>query len=528
MTRAVANAQTISVAPTPPNAHHLNNAISAVRSNSERWASLPLALKCEYLKNLLSGFHRIAPGLVDAASKAKGMGPDSSLSGEDWLGGPYVMLRHTRMLLETFEQIRRTGGVGIDTSRIRVGTDGRVSVDVFPWTPFDRLLYQGFRAEVRMQPEVTGDNLQHHVGAVYGGTAAQGRVALVLGAGNVASIAPLDVVQKLFIEAATVVLKLNPINEYLAPFWEDAFAELIGDGYLRVVRGDGRVGAYLCHHPQVDEIHVTGSERTHDAIVFGAGEEGHRRKRRNQPILDKPITSELGNVSPVIVVPGRWSRSEIAFQAENIATQMVQNAGFNCNAARVLITSSGWPQREQFLDRLRATLRSLAPRRPYYPGARQRYRQFIDTYADRAEILGRPTEGVLPPALIVGLDPEEDSPLALTSEAFCALCAELPLAESDPANFLSRATAFANDRLHGTLNAEILIDPRTERRQGKALDTALNELRYGTIAVNHWPALGFAFGNTPWGAYPGHTLQDIQSGRGFVHNALLFDKPEKP
>ena len=32
---------------------------------------------------------------------------------------------------------------------------------------------------------------------------------------------------------------------------------------------------------------------------------------------------------------------------------------------------------------------------------------------------------------------------------------------------------------------------------------------------------------TTWGAHPGHPLEDIQSGRGVVHNALLFDKPQK-
>jgi hypothetical protein len=30
-----------------------------------------------------------------------------------------------------------------------------------------------------------------------------------------------------------------------------------------------------------------------------------------------------------------------------------------------------------------------------------------------------------------------------------------------------------------------------------------------------------------WGAYPGHTPEDIQSGTGVVHNTWLFDHPEK-
>ena len=34
--------------------------------------------------------------------------------------------------------------------------------------------------------------------------------------------------------------------------------------------------------------------------------------------LTKRITSELGNVSPLFIVPGKWSKSDMAFQARNV------------------------------------------------------------------------------------------------------------------------------------------------------------------------------------------------------------------
>ena len=37
----------------------------------------------------------------------------------------------------------------------------------------------------------------------------------------------------------------------------------------------------------------------------------------------------------------------------------------------------------------------------------------------------------------------------------------------------------------------------------------------------------FALGSTPWGAYPGATLTNIQSGRGFVHNTSMIERIEK-
>ena len=55
----------------------------------------------------------------------------------------------------------------------------------------------------------------------------------------------------------------------------------------------------------------------------------------------------------------------------------------------------------------------------------------------------------------------------------------------------------------------------------------LIELRYCTIAVNAWTGLGFLTPQATWDAFPGHTLADVQSGIGVVHNAMLFDKPER-
>ena len=77
----------------------------------------------------------------------------------------------------------------------------------------------------------------------------------------------------------------------------------------------------------------------------------------------------LGCVTPVIIVPGHWSNKELDYQARQIAGQVFNNGSFNCNAAKVLVTSSKWAQREEFLDRLRAIFKSAEPHKAYYPGA---------------------------------------------------------------------------------------------------------------------------------------------------------------
>ncbi len=60
-----------------------------------------------------------------------------------------------------------------------------------------------------------------------------------------------------------------------------------------------------------------------------------------------------------------------------------------------------------------------------------------------------------------------------------------------------------------------------------ALDRAIELLRYGTVSLNHWSAIGYGLGITPWGAHPGHARTDIGSGIGFVHNPLMFERVEK-
>ncbi|MFQ5526179.1 MAG: aldehyde dehydrogenase family protein [Thermoanaerobaculia bacterium] len=503
----------------------LDEAVSDLNAAKQRWLELPVARKIEYAHGLLEGTVRTAAGQVEAACEAKGVAADSPVAGEDWIGGPYIVTRLLRLLIDSLEDVGKHGSVRIDGSRVRAGDRGRAVVDVFPLSTYDKLLYTGFKAEVWMRPDVTPANLADHIGGVYTASDSRSGVALVLGAGNVASIAPLDVVHKLFFEGRVALLKLNPVNDYLAPFFEDAFAELIRDGFVRIVTGGGAVGAYLCQHDGIDEIHITGSARTHDLIVWGRGGDADERRAAGRPLLDKPITSELGNVSPVIVMPGRWSDTEIRFQAENLATQMTQNCGFNCNATKVIVTQEGWDQREALLDELRTVLSALPPRPAYYPGAAERHARFLEAH-DRSESLGTRAAESLPAVLIPGLDPESQA-LAFREESFCAVTCETAIPGSSPAEYLRAAVEFANDRLYGTLNAGLIADPRTRRELRGEIDRAIADLRYGAVGINQWPAMAYAFGSTPWGAFPGHTLADIQSGIGSVHNTFLFNRPEK-
>jgi aldehyde dehydrogenase (NAD(P)+) len=297
---------------------------------------------------------------------------------------------------------------------------------------------------------------------------------------------------------------------------------------MRVCYGAADTGKYLCEHPAVDDIHITGSDRTHDLIVWGPpGPEQERRKRAGERVSKKEITSELGNVSPVAIVPADYSDDELSFQARSVASMVANNGSFNCNAAKMLVVGKGWRQRERFLSLVSQALEKKPTRNAYYPGAQERYQKLTDGREVRT--LGRAGEGQLPWTLIPQVDATRaDEPL-FRVEPFCAILSETALDETEPDAFLSAATRFMNERLWGTLNAAIVIHPRHEKDPtvGRALDRALVELRYGTVAVNHWPALGYGFVTPPWGGHQSATLADIQSGLGWVHNTFLLGGIDK-
>jgi len=504
----------------------LDRSIEELQARKDVWARLSVDRKITYLSGMRDRTAAAAGRWVADALAAKGIPPASPLAGEEWMSGPWALLFALNRLILSLEGIARDGVPALRPGAVRARPDGQVVVDVFPNTLYDRLLVSGVTGEVWMEPGVTAENLPRHMAAFYKQSDPAGRVALVLGAGNISSIPPLDVLYKLYAEGQVCLLKLSPVNDYLGASFERVFADLIADGFVRLAYGGADVGSYLCGHRGIETIHMTGSERTHDAIVFGPGEAGAARKRLKEPLLDKPITSELGNVSPTIVLPGPWSAADLRFQAEHIATQKMHNGGFNCIAAQVLVLPEEWDRTPDLLRQVEDTLRET-PRRPeYYPGAAQRQQAFVERHPE-ATLLDSPADGVVPRTLIPDVDPSRQDDICFRDEVFTDVLAATRLPGADAAAFLRRAVAFCNETLRGTLGANIIVHPATAKELGPVLDEAIAALRYGCVGVNAWTGGGFLLAPASWGAYPGHTLQDVGSGIGVVHNTYLFDRPQK-
>ncbi len=515
------------IPPAKTDRSELDAGLARLKAGAAEFAKTTIPERLALLRVMLDSYVAIGEDSVVAGLKMKGIDPASQLAAEEWLAGPSVVVRNIRMLMETLERIDE-GRPSIDPSRLRTQENGRIAVDVFPASGLDKILFTGFRAEVRMKEGVTLKETLDRTAAYYKLPIEErkAKVALVLGAGNVASIPPTDVLYKMFVEGKVCILKMNPVNAHVGPFIERAWKELIDKGYLMVVYGGADVGGYLVDHDTVDEIHITGSDKTHDMMVWGpAGPEREARKAKKEPLLKKEITSELGNVSPVIVVPSpHWTDDDFTFQGDSIAAAVCNNASFNCNSAKLLVQAKGWSGRERLRASLKASLERTPARKAYYPGAAERWNLLVDSHPT-AERVGASKEGELQWAIIPDLDSSNSDEKCFQMEPWCSVISETTVGTADPVVFLEAAVKFVNDSVWGTLSATLVVHPKDlkDPRTAAAVEKAINDLRYGTVCINHWPALGFAFGSTPWGSHPSTTLEDIQSGKGWVHNTYLLN-----
>lgn len=485
----------------------LDPALEILAKKKAAWATAPIETKIAYLLQARRGVAEVGRDWVGAAAAAKGI--SGSQVGEEWLSGVYPVLLMINALVETLTALA-AGRPPLTGFTARM-LGRQASVEVFPHDGYDRLFYAGYSTEVRMAPGLDLGDLPETVAVAY--RRPRPAVVAVLGAGNIASIPALDLLYRMFVEGHVVALKFNPINSYLEPFFARAFRALIDDGFLALTQGGAEEGERLVRHELVDEVHLTGSDRTFDAIVFGGGPEGARRKTAGQPLLGKPISAELGGVAPAVVLPGRWTEADLAFQAEHLVTQRFQNSGFNCLATQVLVLPGDWPQADALLAKIEEVVNGLPPRPAYYPGVEERV---------EAACTGREVRTLGGGWRMVEADGD-----SYRTEFFAPVLAVTRLSGSEPGAFLRSAVDFCNADLSGTLGANLLVDPATATGLGPELDQAVTDLRYGTVGVNGWTAMAFVLPRAAWGAFPGHQISDIQSGTGFVNNALMFSAAEK-
>lgn len=495
----------------------IDEALEELVEGEKTWASLSLAARRGLLDEVRALTARHGAEWVDAAVGIKQLDPASPLVGEEWISGPYSLAAGLAALSESLAKLE-AGRSPLDGAQFGYAPGGRTTVKALPLNAFDQLLLSGFSAEVWLQPGIERAEAIRSAGLAQRDPSRTNGVGAVLGAGNIFSIAPLDTIYELYANNRVVALKLNPITDPLLPVLTKVLAPFIAIGAVRILTGGAEAGTYLVRHRLVDHVHMTGSALTYDAIVFGTGDEGARRKAADEPVLDKEMTAELGGVSPTIVLPGAWSKADIEFQANHVATQRLHNNGYNCVAAQVVVLPKRWAQRDEFVAAIRKAVNDAPARAAYYPGSDVRVASADTSYPD-AQHLG--SRG----ARVLVVDPDDREAL-LRTEYFGPVLGVIDLDVPDD-QFAEEAVRIANDEFVGTLGVNIIAHPSTIAGLGEKFEHLVERLRYGTIAINAWTGVGYLTPTATWGAFPGHKRNDIQSGTGVVHNAFLLDRPER-
>jgi acyl-CoA reductase-like NAD-dependent aldehyde dehydrogenase len=510
--------------PTPQD--KIDQYLTDLLQNKNAWISVSIEERIELLEDINENLLRISDRWINASMKAKGIPEKSAGEGEEWMILAKAF-RTIRLLKRTLQDIKKHGAPKLPNLVSKKKNDQFVA-KIFPYNWIDRLLFQKISGKIWLKKGITTEEIFSKQAKINKKENQTGGVCLVLAAGNVSDLSIVDPLYKLFVCNKVIVYKTNPVNSYLGPLLQECYQSLIKKNYLRIAYGGVEESSYLSHHQSVDEIHLTGSDKTYEAIVFGTGKEGRENKLKKQPILKKQFSAELGNITPVIVVPGPWSEKDLKVKALDLVSSLAFNAGFNCLTPRVIVTHKNWELREKFIENISNIFKLLPIRKAYYSGAAKRYKMFLDVFPSASQF-GEMTNDKLPWTFITDVNPNDKENICFKEEAFCSLFAETALEAADASDFLNKAVDFANETLWGTLASSLIVHPKSlkDPQISEAVEQAIEKLRYGAIGVNLRTEFPYYLVETPWGAFPGHDQFDIQSGTGKVGNLFMFDEPQK-
>ena len=485
--------------------------ITTLRTNSKEFNSISNVQLASMLEETISNIKEVAFFWATICSDNKGT-TKTPAEGEEWLGGPFASVLATQYYIKSLTN-------DDDLSEKRFNNKEN-SYKVFPNNLIERLTFPFIDAKVYFNKSMSFDDIN-----IYRGFSKRYHIdpsiTLVLGAGNFSSIPYLDVLYHLITRKSVILLKLNPVNEYLKPVFEKVFQNFIERGYIIVTTGNIDESRYMATHPGINHIHLTGSDKTYEDIVYGRELTLKEKKTKTLSKLNnKPITSELGNVTPIIIHPGKWSTSDIKYQARKIVTAKLNNNGFNCIAAQVVVLPDGWGQTDTLIKFVKHYMNKVKDRKAYYPESIERLEKLEkDKGYERVNALSCVT-----PHLTREIKSYSKYEI---DEVWSSTIYFKKIEYSTNEEFANKAIDYCNDELWGNLGVSVIIKDHERKFNKHITNLYIDKLKYGTIAINEWAAIGYIIPQLPWGGFPGNKDNDVQSGQSVVHNSMLFESPLK-
>ena len=485
--------------------------ISTLRTKSKEFNSISNVQLASMLDETISNKKEVSYFWATICSDNKGT-TKTPAEGEEWLGGPFASVLATQYYIKSL----------INDDDLVEGNfnNSENSYKVFPNNFIERITFPFINAKVYFNKSMSFEDINKFRGFSKRYDI-EPSITLVLGAGNFSSIPYLDVLYHLITRRSVILLKLNPVNEYLKPVFEKVFKNFIERGYIIVTNGNINESKYMATHPGINHIHLTGSDKTYEDIVYGRELTGNERSIKTlSKINPKPITSELGNVTPIIIHPGKWSTSDIKYQARKIVTGKLNNNGFNCIAAQVVVLPDGWGHTETLIKYVKYYMNKSKDRKAYYPDSIERLTKLEkDKSYERVNSLSCTT-----PHLTREIKAYNKYEL---DEVWSSTIYFRKIAYSNAEDYVKKSIDYCNNELWGNLGVSVIIKNHNNKFNKHITNSYIENLKYGTIAINEWAAIGYIIPQLPWGGFPGNKDNDIQSGQSVVHNSMLFESPLK-
>ena len=485
--------------------------ISTLRTKSKEFNSISNVHLASMLEETISNIKEVSYFWATICSDNKGT-TKTPAEGEEWLGGPFASVLATQYYIESL-----TNDNELDEDKFN---NSENSYKVFPNNFIERITFPFIDAKVYFNKSMSFNDINKFRGFSKRYDI-DPSITLVLGAGNFSSIPYLDVLYHLITRRSVILLKLNPVNDYLKPVFEKVFKNFIERGYIIVTNGNINESKYMSTHPGINHIHLTGSDKTYEDIVYGRKLTDKERSVKSLSKTNiKSITSELGNVTPFIIHPGKWSTSEIKYQARKIVTGKLNNNGFNCIAAQVVVLPDGWGQTETLIKYVKYYMNKAKDRKAYYPESIERLTKLEkDKSYERVNSLSCVT-----PHLTREIKAYNKYEL---DEVWSSTIYFKKIEYSNAEDYVQKSTDYCNTELWGNLGVSVIIKNHNNKFNKQITSSYIEKLNYGTIAINEWAAIGYIIPQLPWGGHPGNKDNDIQSGQSVVHNSMLFESPLK-
>ena len=483
--------------------------ISTLRLNSQAFSKIENILLSDMFDECIQNIKSIAYFWATIGADNKGI-KGTVAEGEEWLGGPFA----STIALQYYIDFLRNNTV------ITEDLINDNKIHIFPNKPIEKLLFPFITADMHFSKNMSKSDIINSRGF---GTRLgfKNGISLILGAGNVSSIPLLDTIYDMVVNRHCILLKLNPVNEYLKPVFEKVFENFISRGFMVVTTGDINVSSYMTAHSGITNMHLTGSDKTYENIVYGSTLNEKDKGKKTLPKKNKkPFTTELGNVTPFIIHPGKWSTSEIKYQARKIVTAKLNNNGFNCIAAQVIVLPKNWKQSQQLVEAIKKQLATEKDRLAYYPNSTETLKRL----KSNKTIFQENDLTCATPHLTKDLELND---YYEKNEVWSSTLFFKYLEHDNDLDYVNKAISYVNQDVWGNLGVAVLIKKHDSKKVKDITKNYVDNLKYGTIAINEWPALGFIIPTMPWGGYPGNKDSDIQSGQGYVHNAYFFESPLK-